>query len=107
DAAGNTVRLTVQADVQAAAIEALGGREGAVVALEPRTGAVVASYSNPSYDPNLLSDHDANAVLEAWRGLQDDPSQPLLDRATRGFYPPGSTFKLVVAAAALEQGLQP
>lgn len=107
DAAGNTVRLTVQADVQAAAIEALGGREGAVVALEPRTGAVLASYSNPSYDPNLLSDHDANAVLEAWRGLQDDPSQPLLDRATRGFYPPGSTFKLVVAAAALEQGLQP
>lgn len=107
DDKGNTVRLTVEADVQAAARDALGDRTGAVVALDPRSGAVLASYSNPSYDPNELSSHDANAILEAWRSLQDDASQPLLDRATRGFYPPGSTFKLVVAAAALEQGLQP
>ena len=107
DEKGNTVRLTIEADVQAAAREALGDRTGAVVALDPRSGAVLASYSNPTYDPNELSSHDANAILEAWRALQDDPSQPLLDRVDRGFYPPGSTFKLVVAAAALEQGLQP
>ena len=107
DEKGNTIRLTIDADVQRAAIDALGDREGAVVAIEPRSGAVLASWSNPSYDPNVLSSHDANAILESWRGLQDDPSQPLLDRATRGFYPPGSTFKLVVAAAALERGLQP
>ena len=107
DEKGNAVRLTVEADVQAAAREALGDREGAVVALDPRSGSVLASYSNPSYDPNELSSHDADAILEAWRRLQDNPEEPLLDRALRGFYPPGSTFKLVVAAAALEQGLQP
>ena len=107
DEKGNTVRLTIEADVQAAARDALGDRTGAVVALDPRSGAVLASYSNPTYDPNELSSHDANAILESWRALQDDPSQPLLDRVNRGFYPPGSTFKLVVAAAALEQGLQP
>jgi peptidoglycan glycosyltransferase len=107
DEEGNTVRLTIDAAVQQAARDALGGREGAVVALDPRSGAVLASYSNPSYDPNALSSHDANAILDAWGGLQDDPAQPLLDRVTRGYYPPGSTFKLVDAAAALEQGLQP
>lgn len=107
DDKGNTVRLTIEADVQAAAAQALGDREGAVVALDPRSGAVLASYSNPTFDPNELSSHDANAILDAWRRLQNDPTQPLLDRATRGFFPPGSTFKLVVAAAALERGLQP
>lgn len=107
DAKGNTIRLTVEAEVQATAREALGDREGAVVAIDPRSGAVLASYSNPTYDPNQLSSHDAAAILESWRSLQNDPDQPLLDRVTRGFYAPGSTFKLVVAAAALEEGLQP
>ena len=107
DDRGNTVRLTVDPAVQAVARDALGGREGAVVALNPRTGAVIASYSNPTYDPNPLSSHDANQILQTWRELQNDPSRPLVDRVTQGFYPPGSTFKLVVAAAALERGFQP
>lgn len=107
DAKGNTVRLTIDPAVQSAAQTALGDREGAVVALNPRTGAVLASWSNPSFDPNTLSSHDANQIFDSWRSLQNDPRQPLLDRVTRGFYPPGSTFKLVVAAAALERGLQP
>lgn len=107
DDKGNAIRLTVDEATQAAARNALGDRQGAVVALDPRTGAVLASYSNPSFDPNALSSHDANEIFEAWRVMQDDPAQPLLDRATRGFYAPGSTFKLVVAAAALERGFQP
>ena len=107
DDEGNAVRMTVDAEVQTAAQDALGDRTGAVVALNPRTGAVLASYSSPSFDPNRLVGHDATAILENWDELQDDPSQPLLDRVARQTYPPGSTFKLVVAAAALENGLQP
>lgn len=107
DDKGNAVRITVDSEVQSAAQAALGDRTGAVVALDPRTGAVLASYSSPSYDPNRLAGHDADAILENWDQLQADPSQPLLDRVARETYPPGSTFKLVVAAAALESGLQP
>jgi penicillin-binding protein A len=107
DERGNTVQLTINARAQAAAEAALDGREGAVVAIDPRNGAVLASYANPTYDPNLLSSHDANAILSHWAELQAAPDRPLLDRATRETYPPGSTFKLIVAAAALEAGLQP
>ncbi|MBW3664760.1 MAG: penicillin-binding protein 2 [Actinobacteria bacterium] len=104
---GNTVRLTIDPEVQAEAARALGDRIGAVVALDPRTGAVLASYSNPSYDPNLLSSHDRPAINENWQALQEVPGRPLLDRVTREFFPPGSAFKVVVAAAALERGIQP
>lgn len=107
DDEGNAVRMTVDSEVQSAARTALGDRTGAVVALDPRTGAVLASYSNPSYDPNRLSGHDADAILDNWDQLQSDPAQPLLDRVAFQTYAPGSTFKLVVAAAALEGGLQP
>lgn len=107
DAEGNTVRLTINAAAQQAARAALGDREGAVVAIDPRNGAVLASYSNPTYDPNALSSHDANEIFEASAALRADPSLPQLDRVNREHYPPGSTFKLVVAAAALERGLQP
>lgn len=105
--AGNTVRLTLIPAAQRAAREGLAGRIGAVVALNPRTGAVLAHYSSPSYDPNRLSSHDGGAILDAWSELTQDPTNPLLDRVVQEVYPPGSTFKLIVAAAALEQGLLP
>jgi penicillin-binding protein A len=107
DPAGNTVELTVRPEMQRAAREALGDRVGAVVAVDPSSGAVLASYANPTYDPNPLSSHDATEIREAWDALRDDPARPLVDRVTRETFPPGSAFKLVTAAAALERGLSP
>jgi penicillin-binding protein A len=107
DRAGNTVELTIDPAVQQAAREALGDQVGAVVAIDPTTGAVLASYANPTFDPNPLSSHDASEIREAWDALRDDPARPLVDRATREVFPPGSSFKLVTAAAALERGLSP
>jgi penicillin-binding protein A len=107
DRAGNSVELTIRPQVQAAARDALGDQVGAVVALDPTTGAVLASYANPTYDPNPLSSHDATEIREAWEALRDDPARPLVDRVTRETFPPGSSFKLVTAAAALERGLEP
>jgi penicillin-binding protein A len=107
DRAGNSVQLTIDPAVQRAAADALGDVVGAVVAVEPTTGAVLASYANPTYDPNPLSSHDAAEIRETWEALNEDASRPLVDRALRETYPPGSTFKLVTAAAALEAGVQP
>ena len=104
---GNAVELTVDRRVQEAARDALAGREGAVVALDPRTGAVLASYANPTFDPNPLSSHDTREINEAWAPLRDAPDRPLVDRAIGELYPPGSVFKVVVAAAALEAGSDP
>lgn len=95
------LQLTIDADLQKLAYQALGGQRGAVVALNPATGAVLAMVSTPSYDPALLLGTDAAAQ---WQALLDDPNRPLADRATRETYPPGSTFKTVVATAALESG---
>lgn len=107
DRAGNAVELTVDPAVQRAARDALGDVTGAVVALDPRNGAVLASYANPTFDPNPLSSHDAAEIREAWEALNADPDRPLVDRALRETYPPGSTFKLLTAAAALEAGVSP
>ena len=93
---GADLKLTMKMAVQRAAVEALGGRKGAVVALDPRTGAVLAMASSPRYDPNRLDD--------LWKDINSDPGTPLLNRATQGLYPPGSVFKTIVAAAALETG---
>ena len=106
-ATGDTVRLTLDPEVQAIAERSLGDRVGAVVAIDPRTGEVLAHASSPSFDPNPLASHDRGAALEAWDALRTDETRPLLDRAARELYPPGSTFKLVVAAAALEAGIPP
>ena len=95
------LQLTIDADLQRLAFQALGGQRGAVVALNPATGEVLALVSTPSYDPSLLLGTDAAAQ---WQTLLDDPNRPLADRATREIYPPGSTFKTVVATAALESG---
>jgi peptidoglycan glycosyltransferase len=97
-----SMRLTLDSRLQQIAYDALGDRAGAVVALDPRTGAVLASVSKPSFEPTLLGGADAAAN---WDQLLQDPGRPLLDRATRELFPPGSTFKTVVAAAALEAGV--
>ena len=107
DRPGNAVELTIDPAVQTAARDALAGREGAVVAIDPSTGGVLASYANPTFDPNPLSSHDTREINEAWAPLRDDPDRPLVDRATGELYPPGSAFKVVVAAAALEAGSDP
>lgn len=104
---GDTVITTVRHPVQEAARRALGDRRGAVVALDPRTGEVLALHSSPTYDPNELSSHDTAAVQAAYERLDTDPGQPLRNRAVRETYPPGSTFKVITAAAALERGLSP
>lgn len=107
DARGNTVRLTLDPHVQRAARTALADRTGAVVAMQPATGRILASYANPTFDPNDLASHDAGAILAAFDDYRLDPDEPLLDHATRVTYAPGSTFKIVVAAAALESGMNP
>lgn len=108
---GGSVQLTLNGAAQAAAYDGLtalgNGVEGAVVALEPSTGKVLAMASTPSYDPNQLASHDFSAVTEASNRLNKDESEPLLNRGIQTTLPPGSTFKLVTAAAALEAGLYP
>jgi len=104
---GNAVELTIDPAVQRAARQALAGRIGAIVVIEPSTGAVLASYANPTYDPAPLAAPNRQVVTDAWQRLLDDPDRPLVDRATAETYPPGSIFKLVVAAAALETGTNP
>ena len=105
DQTGASLELTINAKAQAAAEKALGDQRGAVVALDPSTGEVLALVSHPSYDPSVLSSHDTDAVVKAWKDLNADPDRPMVDRAIAGnLYPPGSTFKIVTAAAALESG---
>ncbi|MFJ5553369.1 penicillin-binding transpeptidase domain-containing protein [Streptomyces sp. NPDC093225] len=99
-AAGHAA-TTVRAQVQLAAYTGLAGRRGAVAALEPATGRILALVSSPSYDPAALSGTGA-AVRRAWTRLNADPDRPMLNRALRETYPPGSTFKIVTAAAALD-----
>jgi penicillin-binding protein A len=97
-----TVVLSMSAKAQAAAAAALGDRRGSVVVLDVETGGVVAAYSNPTFDPTLLASHDVKTAQAAREFLLAVPQQPLLARAWREVYPPGSTFKTVTAATALE-----
>lgn len=101
---GGSALLTIDPKAQRAASEGLGDRKGAVVALEPSTGKILAMVSHPSYDPNKLASHDADAITKARERLLNDDDEPLQNRATQHRYPPGSTFKLVTAAAALATG---
>ncbi|WP_329194528.1 penicillin-binding transpeptidase domain-containing protein [Streptomyces sp. NBC_01435] len=98
---GGNVVTTVKDSVQRAAYEGLGGRRGAVAAVEPSTGKILALVSAPSYDPGQLSG-TGSSVTDAWARLNASKSQPMLNRAIRQTYPPGSTFKIVTAAAALD-----
>ena len=101
---GGTLVLTLDRTAQETAEQALAGRKGAVVALDPRTGAVLAMTTFPRYNPNLLSSHNPEEIRKNWDSLIDNPDGPLLNRAAGALYPPGSTFKVVTAAAALENG---
>ena len=101
---GGTVKLTLNPAAQQAAYDALGDNKGAVVALDPRTGAILAMVSKPSYDPNPLASHSVEEQQAAWQVLQEDPEKPTLNRAIAQTLPPGSVFKIVTAAAALESG---
>lgn len=104
---GSSVELTIDPKVQQAAWDALGTQRGAVVALDPTTGAILAMVSKPSFDPNVLAGHTTAEVNKAYRLLDDDPARPLLNRAIDETYPPGSTFKLIDAAAAIQAGMTP
>ncbi|KRV47345.1 penicillin-binding protein [Wenjunlia vitaminophila] len=103
---GGDVVTTINPDAQKAAWEGLGDKKGAVAAIDPETGAILALVSTPSYDPSAFagsSDEDG----KAWNALQkkNNSDDPMLNRALRQTYPPGSTFKVVTAAAALEEGI--
>ncbi|HWK19499.1 MAG TPA: penicillin-binding transpeptidase domain-containing protein [Microbacteriaceae bacterium] len=102
---GAAVETTIDAYLQQVAWDALGDFTGAVVAMEPATGRILAMVSKPTYDPNLLAAHDPDAVEATYDLLTEDPGEPLINRAMNGdLDPPGSTFKLVTAAAALDSG---
>lgn len=113
DPRGGNVATTINPQVQEAAWEAMqdgcggGPCKGAVVALEPSTGRILAMVSAPSYNPNLLASHDGTTQSQAWEQLRDDPNSPLVNRAIAETYPPGSTFKVITTAAALENGASP
>ena len=99
---GGAVELTLSADLQAAMEEAFKGRAGSAVALDPLTGEILGLVSSPGFDPNSFTSGIERSV---WEGLTRDPKTPLLNRAIQGQYAPGSLFKVVVAAAGLEEGL--
>ncbi len=99
------VVLSLSKVAQQAAADGLQGQRGSVVALDVKTGAVLAMYSNPSYDPNPIAGHDTQAVQTAYNTLTTDPNNPALARAYRERYPPGSTFKVLTASAAVQLGI--
>jgi peptidoglycan glycosyltransferase len=108
---GGSVLLTINPKAQRAALDGLealpGDTQGAAVAIDPETGAILAMVSTPTYDPNALAAHDPDAVTRAWERLTSEGDERFLNRAAQEIYPPGSTFKLVVAAAALSNGYSP
>ncbi|WP_211978488.1 penicillin-binding transpeptidase domain-containing protein [Brevibacterium sp. W7.2] len=102
---GAAVELTVDPDVQQAAWDGLGNQTGAAVALDPKTGKILAMASTPGWDPNPIASHNPDEARSAFEQLNNDPENPAYNRAIGGnLYPPGSTFKVLVAAAALESG---
>jgi penicillin-binding protein A len=102
---GDDVRLTIDSRLQEAARAALGSNRGAIVAIEPRTGQVKAMWSNPSFDPTPLASHNGKTERRYYNSIKGNcPDSPLCDLATSYGYPPGSTFKIVTATAALDTG---
>src|SRR5262245_39019580 len=102
DLPGATLTLTIDRDLQETAENALGESDGAIVALDPRNGEVLAMVSHPAFDPNVFA---RGIRRNEWRDLVQDPKHPLNNRAVQGQYPPGSTFKIAVATGALEEGV--
>jgi peptidoglycan glycosyltransferase len=102
---GDDVILTVNAELQQIAREQLGENAGAIVALDPEDGDVLAMWSNPSFDPSPLASHRLRQIRRAYADLEpDNPAGPMVSTATSRTFPPGSSFKVVAAAAALESG---
>ncbi len=97
--AGHDLYLTIDFDLQRLAEDLLGKEAGAIIALDPKTGETLALASRPSFDPNSLS---RGLSSKEWRGILQDKRHPLTNRAIQGLYPPGSTFKIIMATAALE-----
>jgi penicillin-binding protein A len=100
-----TVVLTLSKLAQGTAAFALSGKRGSVVVLDVQTGGVLAAYSNPTYDPNQLAVHSTKMAENAYSILTKDPTNPMLQRAWRELYPPGSTFKTVTASIALQNNV--
>jgi peptidoglycan glycosyltransferase len=110
DPRGGTVDTTIVPRVQQAAWDAMqqgcnGPCQGAVAAIEPATGKILALVSSPSFDPNQLATHNVDQQSKAWEQLRDAPNSPLTNRAISERYPPGSTFKVITTAAALQAGV--
>ena len=97
---GNNLHLTLDLELQKAAEEAMGGKRGALVAMDPRNGDILAMVSKPDFDPNLFA---RGISAENWKSIVENPVHPLQNRTIQGQYPPGSVFKIVVAMAGLEE----
>ena len=103
---GATIETSINPALQKVAYDALSsqGLTGSVVAIEPSTGRILAMVSTPSYDPNALATHDTQSAANAYSQLAQDANSPMINNATSQLYPPGSSFKIVVAATAIEEG---
>jgi len=102
---GDNVRVTINSEMQQIAREQLGDQRGSVIAMDPSNGKILAMWNNPSFDPNPLASHDSQVQKQGRAALNpNSPTSPLINLATQRGYPPGSTFKVVTAAAALESG---
>ncbi len=99
---GNSLRLTIDLDVQAAAEEALGDKTGAIVAMDPHTGEILAMVSRPTFDPNAFS---VRITAKEWNALITDPAKPLLNKAIQAQLAPGSTFKIIMSVAGWQEGI--
>ena len=99
---GNNLILTIDLDLQKVAEEAYQDKSGALIAMDPRNGRILAMVSKPSFDPNLFA---RNILPEEWKSLTEDPRHPLQNKGIQGQYPPGSVFKIVTAIAGLESGI--
>ncbi len=99
---GNNLILTIDLDLQKVAEEAYQDKSGALIAMDPRNGRILAMVSKPSFDPNLFA---RNILPEEWKSLVEDPRHPLQNKGIQGQYPPGSVFKIVTAIAGLESGI--
>ena len=104
---GGSLILTIDSNLQEVARQALGSNDGAVVAIDPTSGALLAMYATPGFDPNVLSSGSDRDIRNAWKQLNADPERPLIARSHQELFLPGSSFKIVTAAAALENGHQP
>jgi penicillin-binding protein 2 len=99
---GNNLILTLDLELQKVAEEAFQGRSGALIAMEPKSGRILAMVSKPSFDPNLFA---RNISTEEWESLMENPGHPLQNKGIQGQYPPGSVFKIITAIAGLESGI--